>query len=164
MRRIVGVLRNDPADAAAQYAPNPGLAEIPSMVEKSGDRVHLQVNGRMPVVPGSLGLTCYRVVQEAVTNALKHAGPGAQITVKLDYQPQFIVLDISDDGLGVKAGNDGHGNGLRGMEERVSSMGGQLFTGPRPDGGYQVWVKIPLPNSQNPNPTTNVAVENSTVA
>lgn len=142
MRRIVGVLREGPQDP--DYRPNPGLDEIPEMVARAGDRVRLEVAGAPPQVPPSLALTVYRVVQEAVTNFLKHAGPDAHAHVRLDYLPAEINIEVSDDGLGARASSDGRGHGLRGMRERVTSMGGQLSASPAPDSGFLVQVRLPL--------------------
>ena len=143
MRRIVGVLRQDP-DAKADYAPSPGLADIPELVAKSGPRVQLQVHGQRPEVSQTIGLTAFRVVQEALTNVLKHAGPTAHATVDVDYGPRLITLRIDDDGYGDAVKGDGMGHGLQGMRERVSSMGGALTVGPREEGGFSVAVSLPV--------------------
>ncbi|GAA1397821.1 sensor histidine kinase [Luteococcus peritonei] len=144
MRRIVGVLRA-PTEQAALYSPNPGLEEIPEMVSRSGERVRLEVSGTPPVVPHTLELTVYRVVQEAVTNFLKHAGAQATCTVRLSYTPALVVAEISDDGLGQASTSDGRGHGLRGMRERVAAMNGQLVAQPRSEGGYLVRAILPVP-------------------
>ncbi|MEL4356336.1 MULTISPECIES: sensor histidine kinase [unclassified Luteococcus] len=144
MRRIVGVLRGGVGEDAA-FAPTPGLPDIPEMVARSGDRVHLYVEGTPPVVPPTLGLTAFRVVQEAVTNFLKHAGPDATATVTLTYSAQLIVAEISDDGLGAEADSDGRGHGLQGMRERVVSMHGQLLAQPKATGGFLVRAILPVP-------------------
>lgn len=143
MRRIVGVLRQDPS-ARADYAPSPGLAEIPELVERTGGRVHLTVTGERPEVSQALGLTAYRVVQEGVTNILKHAGPAAHGQVDIDYRPTGIEIDITDDGHGAAVQGDGRGHGLQGMRERVSSMGGTLEAGPLEDAGFAVRARLPL--------------------
>ncbi|MGJ6981649.1 sensor histidine kinase [Aestuariimicrobium soli] len=143
MRRIVGVLRGtDEGDA--EYAPTPGLADIAEMVERAGDRISLTVTGEAPVVPDTLGLTVYRVAQEAVTNVLKHAGADAHAEVTLTYLPTMIVVQVTDDGPG-STPSDGKGHGLRGMHERVQSMGGRLLARPRSSGGFLVRAQFPLP-------------------
>lgn len=144
MRRIVGVLRNDP-NQRADFAPNPGLLDIPAMVSKAGDRVELHIDGTPPVVPATLGLTAYRVVQEGVTNFLKHAGPDAHARVSIAYAPTGIDIEVADNGRGIHATSDGGGHGLRGMHERVSSMGGMLNAGPGLGGGYLVRASLPVP-------------------
>ena len=137
------MLRQDP-DAKADYAPSPGLADIPELVAKSGPRVQLQVHGQRPEVSQTIGLTAFRVVQEALTNVLKHAGPTAHATVDVDYGPRLITLRIDDDGYGDAVKGDGMGHGLQGMRERVSSMGGALTVGPREEGGFSVAVSLPV--------------------
>lgn len=145
MRRIVDVLRGGPEESA-DYAPTPGLAEIPDMVQRSGDRVRLYVEGTPPAVQPALGLTAYRVVQEALTNVLKHAGADATATVTLTYSEGLIVVEVSDDGLGQLAQTgDGRGHGLQGMRERVTSMHGQLLAQPRTGSGFLVRAILPVP-------------------
>ncbi len=139
MRRIVGVLREGPVE----YRPQPTLSDIPAMVERAGDRVRLEVAGRAPQVPPTLGLAAYRICQEAVTNFLKHAGPQAACRMRLDYGPDRIVIDVVDDGAGASVLDDGAGNGLRGMAERASAMGGTASAGPRPEGGFAVHAELP---------------------
>ncbi|RLP07600.1 sensor histidine kinase [Propionibacterium australiense] len=141
MRRIVGVLREGPAE----YRPMPALSDIPAMTERAGDRVHLEVSGTAPVVPPTLALAAYRICQEAVTNFLKHAGPQATCWMRLGYEPDRIVIDVTDDGAGAAVTDDGGGNGLRGMSERATAMGGTASAGPRPEGGFAVHAELPLP-------------------
>lgn len=154
MRRIVGVLRADPdAEAGADYRPAPGLSDIAAMVAKAGDRVQLSITGTQPAVSPALGVTVYRVVQEALTNFLKHAGPQARATVALIYQHTTISVEVADDGLGSSSTNgedagrieqQGPGYGLQGMAERVGAMGGQLTARPGRDGGWVVRAVLPL--------------------
>lgn len=153
MRRIVGVLRGSPEDDA-QYAPTPGLLDIPEMVARSDPRVHLYLEGEPPQVPSTLGLTIFRVVQEAVTNFLKHAGPEASAQVTLTYTPTLVIAEISDDGLGAAADDDHTGHGLQGMRERVVSMRGQLLAEPKPGGGFLVRAILPVPLPEAPRSTT----------
>lgn len=157
MRRIVDVLRGD--SEGVEYAPAPGLPEIPDMVERSGGRVRLFVEGTAPQVSSAVGLTVYRVVQEALTNVLKHAGPDATATVTLTYSPALVVAEVADDGLGSRAATgDGRGHGLQGMRERVTSVHGQLLAQPRTGGGFLVRAIVPVPSpgtahsSQGPRP------------
>lgn len=149
MRRIVGVLRADP-DAAdvAEYSPAPGLADIPAMVAKAGDRVRLSISGVQPTVSPALGVTVYRVVQEGLTNFLKHAGPDAHATVALIYQPGMISVEVVDDGQSSREDGQadlqvGTGYGLQGMRERVSAMGGQLTARPLNGDGWVVQALLP---------------------
>ncbi|HET7725333.1 MAG TPA: histidine kinase [Propionibacteriaceae bacterium] len=142
MRRIVAVLREGD-DAYEPYTPVPTLADIPPMVDKTG--AALTVTGQMPEVPAAVGLTAYRVVQEALTNVLKHAGPRADPRVHVTYSPHGIDLDVVDSGLGVKATADGAGHGQRGMAERLAALGGTIEVGPRKDKGYRVHAWLPVP-------------------
>ncbi|MFC7741433.1 sensor histidine kinase [Nocardiopsis composta] len=96
-------------------------------------------------------LTVYRVVQESLTNVLKHAGPGARARVGLAYRPGEIAVEVTDDGAGHRpatdrqAGDaDAPGHGILGMRERTAMFGGELDTGPLPDGGFRVSARIPL--------------------
>jgi signal transduction histidine kinase len=141
MRRIVTVLREGDSESEP-YAPLPTLVDIPRLVEKTG--AALTVSGEMPEVSAALGLTAYRVVQEALTNVLKHAGIGADPRVNVSYQSKGIDLDIIDSGLGARASTDGRGHGQRGMAERLSAHGGTIEVGPEEDGGYRVHAWLPL--------------------
>jgi len=142
MRRIVAVLRDDNAESEP-YAPLPTLVDIPRLVEKTG--ASLTVTGDRPEVPAALGLTAYRVVQEALTNVLKHAGAGADPRVRVTYSDKGIDLDIVDSGLGARATTDGRGHGQRGMAERLTAHGGTIEVGPEEGKGYRVHAWLPLP-------------------
>ena len=141
MRHIVALL----SGGDATLSPAPGLGDIADMVAKAGDRVTLEGPGEWPAVPDSLGLTAFRVVQESVTNFLKHAGPTARAAVEVRCNSDEIVITVTDDGIGAQARGDGRGTGLRGMRERVSAMNGTLTAGPRAGGGYAVTATLPLP-------------------
>jgi signal transduction histidine kinase len=111
-------------------------------VERAGLPVTLTVEG--DEVPLPAGVCAYRIVQEALTNALKHAGP-ARAEVLLRYGPGELDIDVRDDGRGSESpGGDGPGHGLIGMRERVALYGGRLETGPRASGGFQVHAHLPL--------------------
>lgn len=150
MRRIVGVLRDGPdAVGQADYLPAPTLAEIGEMVRRAGPRFHYDEQGLPPVqAPKALQLTAYRVVQEAVTNMLKHGGAEAEAEVTVTYHRSAVELSVIDNGAGVATPNDQQGHGLRGMHERVHAMGGQLVARPRRGGGFAVHAVLPL----NPQP------------
>ncbi|MGL5405983.1 MAG: sensor histidine kinase [Propionibacteriaceae bacterium] len=144
-RRIVGVLRsNNQNMGSADFGPAPTLADIPDLVARTGDRIHLAISGTQPILPSTLELTAYRVIQEALTNFLKHAGPRAHAWVNVTYQQQLIDIYIRDDGAGAAIRSDGLGNGLRGMEERVTAMGGTLAANPLSEGGFAVHVLLPV--------------------
>ena len=143
MRRIVSLLRGE---SDADFGPSPSLPQIPEMVAKAGPRITLEMPEELPPVPESLGLTAFRVVQESVTNFLKHAGPTAQAIATITCEPEAIDIRVTDDGVGVQASTEGRGAGVRGMRERVAAMGGTFKAGPRTGGGYEVKVRLPLPS------------------
>ena len=148
MRRLLGLLTEVPgAQGAESTHSQPTLAELPDLVSRvraAGVPVDLRVEGNVrPLSPG-LELTGFRVVQEAVTNAYKHAGAGP-IDVRVYYGPESLKIDVIDCGAQVShqtvRGPVGHG--LAGMRERVTLYGGSLDTGPRPEGGFAVHAEIP---------------------
>jgi signal transduction histidine kinase len=144
LRQLVGILRQQ--EAAAERAPQPGIADLDTLlvrVREAGLPVELRVEGEPMRLPAALDLCTYRIVQEALTNSLKHAGP-AQATVALTYGERFLELEVSDDGRGLAASN-GAGHGLAGMRERVALFGGALESGPRAGGGYRIHARLPVP-------------------
>ncbi|GAA5062528.1 signal transduction histidine kinase [Thermocatellispora tengchongensis] len=147
MRRLVGVLRQDGGPEQEDYTPQPGLAQLDALVaqvRESGLAVDLHVSGTPADLPEGEQLTVYRIVQEALTNTIKHGGPGARASVDLAYGPHELVLAINDDGRGAAAPRSPGGHGLIGMYERVAMYGGTVYTGPRPGGGFQVLARLPL--------------------
>jgi signal transduction histidine kinase len=145
MRRLLGVLRDD--GDAPDPAPQPGVAqlqELATTVQAAGLRVGLRVEGPFEQLPAAVSLTVYRIVQEALTNALKHAGP-ATVDVNVSCTPSAVSVEVADDGRqAVQNGSKGTGHGLLGMRERVALFGGELRVGPRPSGGYAVAARLPL--------------------
>ena len=155
MRRIVGVLRSGAGREHASYAPAPRLADLPDLVARTSDRARLTVHGTPDAVGPAFELTVYRIVQEALTNFLKHAGPDAHALVTVVYHPHQVTVDVVDDGHGVDDPTDGGGNGLRGMYERVTAMGGVLKAGTRPDApGFRVTATLPTRPPSGPPRTT----------
>ncbi|GAA3115748.1 sensor histidine kinase [Planomonospora alba] len=148
MRRMVGVLRTDGAAAVEeQYAPQPGLSQLDGLVEQvrsSGLPVEVRVSGVVRELPEGEQLTVYRIVQEALTNTLKHGGPGSRAEVDLEYGVRELVVRVSDDGRGAAAPGRPGGHGLVGMRERVAVFGGSLRAGQRPGGGFQVVARLPV--------------------
>jgi signal transduction histidine kinase len=145
LRRLLDVLRTD-AEPAADLAPQPNLAGIGTLVEQvreAGLPVLLRVDGEPRGLDPGVALTVYRIAQEALTNALKHAGP-ATAEVRLRFGVYWLTVEVSDTGRGPAPGRTTVGHGLVGMRERVSLYGGTLRTGPRPGGGYRVYAKIPV--------------------
>ena len=146
MRRLLGVLRGGDGDGAATLEPSPGLADLDALVEdvgRSGAHVELRVQGERTVVPPGVDLSAYRVVQEALTNVIKHAGP-ARAVVEVRYTDTDVTVDVTDDGRGGPATTARGGHGLVGMRERVAVHGGALDAGPRERGGFHVSARFPL--------------------
>jgi signal transduction histidine kinase len=144
MRRLLEILRRETAETG--LAPEPGLAELPALVERcerAGLPVQLAVEGELETLlaPG-IDLAAYRVVQEALTNAIKHAGP-ARAWVTVRYAGHALELEITDDGAAMPKNGD-HGQGVLGMRERVTLYGGDLAAGPCAAGGYAVHARFPL--------------------
>jgi len=143
MRRMVGVLRRP--EAAPALAPQPNLEHLDKLVEQAreaGLPVELRVEGDPLPLPAGLDLTAYRLVQEGLTNALKHAR-AQHAEVLVHYSDGHVELTVSDDGRGAGDG-DGGGHGLVGMRERVTVYGGELEAGPRPEGGYRLRARLPV--------------------
>ena len=140
---MVGVLRR-PEEAPA-LAPQPSLEHVERLVEKARDAglpVDLRVEGEPVELPAGVDLTAYRLVQEGLTNALKHA-QAKRAEVLVNYGRGELEVTVSDDGRGVGNG-DGGGHGLVGMRERVSVYGGELDAGPQPGGGYRLRARLPV--------------------
>jgi len=147
-RRLLGVLRQRTGDdPAAALAPVPDLTQLDALIEEvrsAGLETTLEVHGQAPDVPAGVQLTVYRLVQEALTNTLKHGGTGARATVRLHYLPGELRVDIDDDGAGATAAPAGVGGGLIGMQERVHAYGGDVRAGPRQPGGWNVSARLRL--------------------
>jgi signal transduction histidine kinase len=143
MRRLLGLLRD--TDEQPARTPQPGLADLSRLTEQVRDAglpVTLMITGTSSDLDSGLQLSAYRIVQEALTNALKYAGP-AQATVVIDVRPDAVQITVNDDGAGTE-GADGTGRGLLGMRERVAVYGGSFDAGPRPDGpGFHVHAHLP---------------------
>jgi signal transduction histidine kinase len=148
-RRLLGVLRQRPGqDDGAALAPVPDLSQLDALIEEvrsAGLETTLEIQGQAPDVPAGVQLTVYRLVQEALTNTLKHGGPGARATVRLRYLPGELRVDIDDDGAGATAPVAASvGGGLIGMQERVHAYGGDVQAGPRQPGGWKVSARLRL--------------------
>ena len=144
MRRLLGMLRL-PADEVA-LAPRPSLANIDDLIDSvrlAGLPVELHVGGAPAELPPGVDLSAYRIVQEALTNALKHAGP-ASACVTVRYHATAVELEITDTGSAPPAKPGDGGHGLAGVRERVALFGGRLESGPRPQGGYALRALLPL--------------------
>ncbi|MDO5066767.1 MAG: sensor histidine kinase [Propionibacteriaceae bacterium] len=119
------------------------LPELVASARTSGLDASYEVLGEMPEVSPAVGLTLYRVAQEGLTNATKHAGPGVRVEVRLRGHPEQVELEVSDDGYGEREGLPGTGTGIIGMRERVEAIGGVLTAGTKPRGGFRVRAEIP---------------------
>ncbi len=161
MRRLLDVLRPD-RPAAGELAPAPGLRDLPALAEEfrsAGLAVRLDVrhdagsrsgaaDGARPELPPAVDLTAYRIVQEALTNTLRHAGTGSAADVRIAYGPETVRIDVTDDGRGTGLLRAGAGAGLVGMRERVALFGGTIEVGPRSGGGWSVSARLPLREEQ----------------
>jgi signal transduction histidine kinase len=146
MRTVLGVLRAD-GDARA---PQPGLDQVADLAAKAraaGLDIDLDSTGTPPVsLPGAVGRAAYRIVQESLTNVIRHAGP-TRVHVSLAYDESMLVVRVIDSGGPAPAVRDDHehsGYGIDGMRERCRLLGGDLDAGPLPDGGFQVAARLPL--------------------
>ena len=158
MRRVLGVLRSDAE--SADLAPVPSLGDLPALL--AGDpesQVTLRVEGSLDGLPAGVGLSAYRIVQEALTNVRKHGGPGASAVVAAARGERELTVEIADRGRGASAlAPSTDGLGLLGMRERVAACGGRLETGPRPGGGWIVRARFPLDASALDPPDRHAAL------
>jgi signal transduction histidine kinase len=161
MRALLGVLRDEETGARngagvgtrdAALVPAPGLADLETLAERTGEagvRVNLTVRGERARLPAGLDLAAYRVIQEAVTNVIKHAGTG-QCQVTVGYHADALTLEVTDDGSGGSTAGSGWsdlsvaGNGIIGMRERAAMYGGELWAAPLPGRGFRVTARFPL--------------------
>ncbi len=156
MRRILGVLRGE--DDANTLAPQPDIAAIKTLVDEfrsAGLPITVTMAGTPRSLSPSVELTAYRIVQESLTNTLKHAGPSAA-TVIIDFDDDTLHIEVEDDGRGVStfpATNTGTQKGHVGMRERVAAFGGSFTVGPRPDRGYHVAATLPLDGTDTASST-----------
>jgi signal transduction histidine kinase len=150
MRRLLGLTRPE----GPELAPLPGLADLPGLAERvcaAGLPVSLRIDGEAGTPSPGVALCAYRIAQEALTNALRHAGPAATVDVILRYRADKIELTVRDTGLGAGGEPDERrGNGLRGMRERVAMLDGTVTVGDAPDGGFQVRAELPLTDESAP--------------
>jgi signal transduction histidine kinase len=156
MRVLLGVLRTDDGSATSaaghdgDLVPVPGLADLDGLIERTvhaGLRVDLDVRGQRSPLSAGLDLAAYRVIQEAITNVIKHAATN-RCRVTIAYQEDFLTLEVTDSGSGQHdSGNQTAGHGIVGMRERVGMYGGQLHAAPLPGHGFQVTARFPLTDS-----------------
>ena len=150
-RRLLGVVR-DPAGEAG-LAPQPGIGELDALaasVRAAGLPVNLVISGDPAPLPATVEVSVYRIVQEALTNVLKHAGP-ARADVKIGCAQETVTIEVTDDGTGEPGRQAPRGGrGLAGMRERAAVFGGELRAGPRPGGGFAVRARLPLADGLPP--------------
>src|SRR5215207_9397098 len=137
-------------------APPPGLGQVEELVgvaREAGLDVKLEVASPARELPSATDQAAYRILQESITNAIRHAGP-ARVTVSLTYGPNQLLLLVADDGRGPRDAGHGadRGQGIVGMRERAALLGGELTAGARPSGGFQVQARLPLPPEQAASP------------
>jgi signal transduction histidine kinase len=146
LRATLDVLRTDVADAAGVDSPVSGLDRLDELVERAraaGVPATVSVSGDERSLPADVDRAAYRIVQEALTNVGRHAGRPATVSVRLDYRPDGLALQIDDDGQATPAAAPVPGTGLVGMRERVTTLGGRLRAEPRPEGGFSVRAELP---------------------
>ncbi len=144
MRRMLGLLGGEDTQGSAQLEPQLGLDRLDDLVASvraAGIDVRTEVLGERRPLPGSVDVSAYRIVQEALTNVMKHAG-ARSVRVAVGYEPEALAVEVLDDGAGT-GGGDGTGRGLTGMRERVQLLGGTLDAGPAAP-GWRVAVRLPL--------------------
>ncbi|MQY34478.1 hypothetical protein SRB17_24470 [Streptomyces sp. RB17] len=148
-RTLVALRQAEPETAAggAPLGPSPGLADIERLATATADagvRVEVRIDGERRPLPADVDLSAYRIVQEALTNVVRHAGTG-HCTVAIDYGNEELSVEVLDEGRGVPGDGTGHGFGLVGMRERATLLHGEFSAGPRPEGGFRVVARLPLP-------------------
>ena len=147
MRRLLGAMRRDGDDL--ELAPHPGVDRLDSLVEdvsRAGLPVRLHVDGDPFPLPRSIDLSAYRIVQEGLTNALKHAH-ASNAFVTFHYAPDELQIEVRDDGEG-RSTNDGLGHGLVGIRERVKIYGGEMTAGAAPEGGFVLGARLPIEGNE----------------
>jgi signal transduction histidine kinase len=146
----VGVLRDD---ADVPLAPTPGLDQLDVLVENvrnAGVTVNVVCEPRAAPLPAAVDVAAYRIVQEALTNVMRHAGANVTATVTVRCDADEVKVEVVDDGRGAASSVDAHrtgGHGIAGMSERAITVGGQAAAGPHPGGGFRVVARLPLSGS-----------------
>jgi signal transduction histidine kinase len=151
MRRLLGLLRQDRTDKT--LGPQPGLGRLEALVEQmeeAGLPVRFEMEGEVESLSAGVDLNAYRIIQESLTNSLKHGGPQATASVFVRFEPDRLLVEVADDGRGAAGSmvsNGGAGHGLVGMQERAAMLGGTLKAGPKPGGGFIVKAVLPRTGS-----------------
>jgi signal transduction histidine kinase len=149
LRSVLDVLRD--AGESAPRAPSPGLARLGDLADSAtaaGLAVHVEQAERPAPLPADVDLAAYRIIQEALTNTARHSG-ATEATVRVSYRDGTLVIDVDDNGIPRPPGRgNGPGHGIAGMTERAKALGGTLHAGPRPEGGFGVRARLPVPRSE----------------
>ena len=144
MRRLLGVIHD--GDGGVEFAPQPGLDRLDTLaeeVQRAGLHVRVHREGLPASIPRAIDLSAYRIVQEGLTNCLKHAG-AKRAEVTIHRVPDELQIEVTDDGVGPTT-SDGLGRGIMGIRERVKIYGGEMTAGPGPGGGFRLKVRLPIP-------------------
>ncbi|MEV5747045.1 histidine kinase [Actinoallomurus sp. NPDC052308] len=156
VRSVLGVLRQ--VDEDAPRAPTAGLGRLDDLVSRAraaGITVRTRVTGRPYPLPAGIDLAAFRILQEGLTNVTRHAGPGVTATVRVAYGAGELLLEVEDDGRGAPGDLPGGGDGIPGMRERVTALGGEMTAGPRPGAdGFRVRATLPVPVDGTPAGTS----------
>jgi signal transduction histidine kinase len=142
LRATVGVLR-ETGEPGESRKPAPGMRDLAELVQTAGGgglATTLEVRGDARPLPAAAELTAFRVVQESLTNVIRHAG-ATRASVVVSYEPSSVTVEVEDDGRGSAGSANGHG--IRGMRERAEAVGGRLEAGPKADGGFRVRAVLP---------------------
>jgi signal transduction histidine kinase len=147
LRATLGLLRQGGGEEAAPRGPAPSLAQLDTLVDtaaRGGLPVDVSVRGDARPLPPAVDLAAYRIVQESLTNVVRHAGP-ATATVSVAYGPASVEIEVVDDGRGPNGAWHAYhiGHGIVGIRERAAAVGGRVEVGPRPGGGFRVWARLP---------------------
>lgn len=151
LRTVVGALRTDDSPGGEDRSPQPSLDDVATLVETTraaGLSVGLAIEGEAAELPAAVGLSAYRIVQEALANVLRHSAATAA-SVAIRHHPDHVLVQVTDGGGPRPDAQPGGGFGLLGMRQRVELLGGRLEAGPRPDGGFEVLAVLPVPRERS---------------
>lgn len=144
LRGILGVLRTDSGDGSDRRAPQPAMADVATLIESAADLPLTEsITGDLDDLSASVTLTGYRMLQEALTNVRRHAGPVTDVRLTIEHAGSNLSIIVTDDGRGAAADDLGPGYGIVGMHERAMAVGGSVTAGPRPGGGWRVQISLP---------------------
>ena len=150
LRGILGVLRADSrsVESADRRAPPPSMAELATLIESAGDLpITHSISGDLDDLSAAVTLTGYRMLQEALTNVRRHAGPVTDVRLTIEHANGYLSIVVADDGRGAAADDLGPGYGIAGMHERALAVAGSVSAGPQPGGGWRVHIALPTASS-----------------